>query len=153
MRRPYGRRASDSRVGYKNTSVMADLAEIVLVDSVRPVKLATLPLMILALIGLVVQAHDGSQHDMLYLFSIAPWFCWAALFVYTFLMRFLGLFYWPFANVLKPSTAVIGIVLWSMIFASGVSGVFSGMEVLYLIPAFLETWILARQIGIHEHGH
>jgi chromate transport protein ChrA len=132
---------------------MADIAEIVLVDSVRPVKLATIPLMILALIGLFVQAHDSSQHDMLYLFSFAPWYCWAGLFIYTLVMRFLGLFYWPVANQLKPSTAVIGIVLWSMIFASGVSGVFSGMEVLYLIPAFLETWILARQIGIREHGH
>lgn len=132
--------------------IMTELAEIILVDSLRPVRLMTMPLMLFAILGLWLGAKTDSE--LAFLYSVAPWYCWAGCFGYTLFMRGAGLFYWPWASRVVPSTSVIGILLWSTIFTSAaIIDKFDGMEILYLLPAILETLILARQIGIKEHGH
>lgn len=153
--KPYGRRATDRvRVSRGTHSIMEDVAEIVLVDSVRPIKLFTIPMMLLAALGLFLQRNEVGGSDVLFLYTIAPWWVWCGLFSYTLFMRCMGLFYWPWAHYVVPSTSVIGIFVWSAIFTSGaVVGHFDGMDLLYVLPALLETLILARQIGTKEHGH
>jgi hypothetical protein len=105
--------------------------------------------MALTILGIVLGRNVTAESDLAYLFTIAPWYIWTLPCAYVITFRCLGLFYFPVMNVIRPSTSIIGIFIWSSIIVSGaIVGKFEGLEVLYTIPLFIEIWILARQIGV-----
>ena len=115
-------------------------------DSLRPLKLLSIALYLLAGVGIFLRQKDASG-DVHLLLHIAPLFCWATMFLFMCVSRFLGLFYPQSGTVLtRRVTPVVGIVLWSYMFAASLVAPDFGMGLLYLVAASIEVWILARSI-------
>lgn len=124
---------------------------IVLGQDMRPVKLITIPLTFLASVGIYMQYATGSTGDFDLLFHLEPWWFWSVLFSFVGVSRFVGIFVWAGTMWTRRVTPVVGIVLWSMMFASSdIASPAEGMGLLYLIPLGMETWILGR--ALYDEG-
>jgi hypothetical protein len=136
------RRRSDGRT----------LASIFL-DSMRPIKLITIPTSLLAAAGIYANSGTDPAGDLALLVQVLPAWAWVLMLVYIAIARFVGLFIWGGVRWTRRTTPIIGIVAWSLLFVGGaVATPMEGMSILYLIPMVIETWILARALIEDEYG-
>lgn len=126
---------------------MQKLAEIFWLD-VRPLKLLTIPLCVLAAVGVLLRTHDMDADGdmMLILHVLSPAFLVLAL-SYIGIARLVGLFIWEGVAFTKVITPMLGIAIWCLFFASAAMADDFGMGLLYLVAAFMETWICSRAIA------
>ncbi len=136
------------------TKVLVSRLLDILAADMRPLKLAmTTPsgVACLAFFAVTLGADPGNAA---WAIEVVPAWGWFILFGCCTLVRFAGLFWKqnPFwVSVLHP---IISMWLWSMLFASSL--IFKRGEVLaalYLVPAFIEAWILASNLFYRRPKH
>jgi hypothetical protein len=113
-------------------------------DSTHPTRFIMLWAYFVCGLGMVSGSFDTDK-DLEVLFSIAPAWFWATLCVTLTASRFIGIFLNNQATyITKRLTPIIGIVFWSAMFAAGVHAEPTGMEMLFVVCAWVEVWILSR---------
>ena len=128
------------------------LADCVLDDDIRPVKMVTLPLLLITCVGFSLQSLHDPDNELQWLLKLVPSICWVSAFATVFVARFVGIFVWRGTRMFMVGIPGIAILLWCFIFySSAIMSPFGGLEILYLLPAVMEAWILSRQIGV-PHG-
>jgi hypothetical protein len=125
-------------------------------DNLRPLRFVTIPLFLCAAIGLFLRdapRSDGS--NLTIVATLMPDFVWAMLFLFAAFTRSLCIFYRPF-KFTRVVTPVLATWLWSLLlFVGETVPPTSTMSLLYLIPMFMEFWILAQYLdetrrGVHD---
>lgn len=121
----------------------------ILGDSLRPLKLVSILMSIIAAIAIMLHRTNDPHDDMALLTQIMPDIYWIILFLGHALIRYVHLFT-SYAKVLKYSchvAASMGIWLWSMMFVGGaLMTPMEAMTLLYGTIIIVEVWILVRAI-------
>ena len=113
-------------------------------DSTRPMRFVMMWSYIFACAGICIRASDASG-DMALMFDVAPLWVWASVCTTLAGARFIGIFHRDYVTYFTRRTApVMGIFMWSALFAAGIAVEPRGMALLYLICAAIEVWFLAR---------
>jgi len=122
-------------------------------DNLRPVRFVTIPLFILAAVGLLFREAprpDGS--DLQFVATLMPDVVWSAMFLVVAASRSVCLFYRP-QKITRVITPIVAIWLWSLLLFMGETlPPVSSMSILYLVPMFLEFWILAQYLDETKRG-
>ena len=113
-------------------------------DSTRPIRFIMMWSYLFACAGLCMRAADSGA-DVALLFQIAPLWVWASVCVTLAGFRFVGIFHTELTTYFTRRAApIMGIFMWSALFAAGIAVEPRGMALLYLICAAIEVWLLAR---------
>lgn len=113
-------------------------------DNTRPTRFIMMWSYLVCAFGMVAGVFE-TDRDLAVLFSIAPGWFWAVLCLLMTASRAIGIFVKDQATYLtKRLTPIIGIVFWSAMFAAGVHAEPTGMEMLFVVCAAVEVWILSR---------
>jgi len=122
------------------------LLDIIAAD-VRPMKLIMVVLMSMAFIGFLSVALGSPAGDISWAVQVFPAWAWVATLTFCIVLRVLGLFFWQRPVILALSVPLLAIAIWSMLFASSfVLEYGTPLAILYLVPAFVEALILARNL-------
>lgn len=125
-------------------------------ESTRPLRFLTIPVGLLATIGIFLRANSPTD-DMALVMGLAPWYVWASILLTGALFRLYGLIY-PEENCLRNDTCacirssgsiVVGIgniIVWSVLFVSSSLAKDFGLGLLLIIPCIIEVWLLSRAI-------
>ena len=121
-------------------------------DSTRPVRFIMMWSYLFACAGLCMRASD-SGGDVQLLFQLAPLWVWATVCTTMVGIRFVGLFLPHMATrFTRTASPILGIFMWSALFAAGIAVEPRGMALLYLICAAIEVWLLARAFAAKMIG-
>jgi hypothetical protein len=112
-------------------------------DSMRPLKLVTVPLYALCAVGLSMAENHG-RADLILVLHVAPLWIWALMCAYISVSRYIGLFIWQGTWWTRRFAPILGITIWAMLFSASLVAPNFGMGLLYIVAAFIEVWILAR---------
>lgn len=106
---------------------------------------------LLVAVAFSITAVSSDTHDIVYMLSILPWYVWSGIFILIAVSRTYNMFVLKPSNKLKILIAVIGILVWGMLLASGlVVGPYENMTLIYIVPCLIETWILGHAFGYYR---
>ena len=114
----------------------------------KSLKFVTIPLCVLAAGGLFLRSFDqDNDGDLMLILHILDWWVLALMLLYVAIARAIGLFVWDGVLFTKITVPLMGMALWCLFFASAFKADDFGMGLLYLVAAFIETWICSRAIA------
>lgn len=125
----------------------------ILFDSLRPLKLISILLSLIAAIAIGFRLTNDPNNNLTFLSQVMPDIYWIVLFLVHMVIRYVNLFtevtrYMKYSCNLVSS---LGIWLWSMMFVGG--AMLTPVEttsVMFLVVVFVEVWILSRTIIDHQ---
>ena len=122
-------------------------------DETRPIRILTILVYPLALLGLYWSWKDGAS-DVEWMFHLlthkgVPEYChvlfWGSLVTYVWIARIVGVFIFEGWKWTLRTTPMLGIIFWSMLLASNLHDMSTlAFGTLYGVVALLETWLLSR---------
>lgn len=133
----------------------------VLASDPTPLRFVTLWLYFLSAIGFYLQVGGPEDYEITYLLKLAPHWVWCGTFASLFFIRFFGIFtniHVMYTNYWRVFTSTVGVIVWSFVLAGTChSGLIATLNVLYIIPCLIETWLLGRALdriisGDVSHG-
>lgn len=122
----------------------------ILLGNLRPVRFFSMLLSIAGMTGMFLHPHLSFKHDDLtMLLQIFPDMIWGYLFLMHTTGRFIDIVELAKCpKMLAYSNTVLGVWLWSMLFASSlVVDPLESLSILYVVAIFVEVWILVREIN------
>lgn len=128
-------------------TIIRQIVSIIAYDSLRPVKLVTILLGIFAGIGF---SFGPDPSEIRFLLTIMPLVTWTCLYLTLSVTRFIRMVTRIKNKFLIYAESSFGVWLWVMIFTSCMLSGEWGLNVLYIVPILMETWILGRSIYDYE---
>lgn len=107
-----------------------------------PTKFWSIWVAIFAAAGMTLRAGDGG--DVSLLIRLLPWWAWALMLLYVVVARVVSILWWKGTTLTRVFTPLLSVFIWGFFFSSQFVAPHFGLGLLFLVPAFQETWILSR---------
>lgn len=112
-------------------------------ESIRPTKLFTIPLMVICAIGMLL----GGTTELTFLSQVGPSWLWTVLLVFLAGVRFVDLFVKRLSGVIEYVIQVTIVWLWTLILIADLNtSPYTGMGLMYIIPIIIELWFISRTV-------